>query len=143
MDTMSLLIMVISLLAGGLIAWFAAKSRSGAALAALQARLEMKDQAALRSQHELENVMRQLLASREENASLKASQTETLRRLQEQQLFVEQAQKNLKDAFGALSADALQHNNTSFVELAKASWKKKLPKPKVNLKRRNRPLVSW
>lgn len=36
--------------------------------------------------------------------------------------FIEDAQRQLKDAFGALSASALQSNNTSFAELANAKF---------------------
>ena len=49
-------------------------------------------------------------------------------RLAEQQKFLDDAQKNLKDAFGALSAQALQRNNESFVELAKTKLENELDK---------------
>jgi DNA recombination protein RmuC len=42
--------------------------------------------------------------------------------LKEQQGRLEQAQVTLKDSFMALSAEALQNNNQSFIELAKASF---------------------
>lgn len=49
-------------------------------------------------------------------------------RMKEQQTFLEEAQKNLKDAFGALSAQALQRNNESFVALAKTKLESELDK---------------
>ena len=39
----------------------------------------------------------------------------------EQRELLEQAEKSLRDGFQALAADALQRNNQSFLELAKAS----------------------
>jgi DNA recombination protein RmuC len=79
---------------------------------------------------ELITVSSQLVAIKEENATLGANHKATITRLEEQQKFVQDAQKNLKDAFGALSADALQNNNTSFVELAKATLEEKVTEAK-------------
>lgn len=49
-------------------------------------------------------------------------------RLNEQQKFLDEAQQNLKDAFRALSAQALQRNNESFVEMAKSKLENELDK---------------
>jgi len=59
-------------------------------------------------------------------ARLKMTEELTAQRLLEQQRFLEQAQQNLKDAFGAMSATALQHNNASFFELAKDKLEEKV-----------------
>ncbi|MEP6952028.1 MAG: DNA recombination protein RmuC [Ginsengibacter sp.] len=76
--------------------------------------------------NDIEELRKQVVVVKEENAGLAATENATMQRLEDQQKFVEDAQKNLKDAFGALSADALQNNNTSFVELAKAKLEEKV-----------------
>ncbi len=65
-----------------------------------------------------------------EKDGINATHEATKQRLEEQQKFVEEAQKNLKDAFSALSANALQNNNTSFVQLAEAKLKEKVTEAK-------------
>jgi DNA recombination protein RmuC len=85
-------------------------------------------------------LQRQLMMIREENATLKANAKATLKRLEDQQQFVQDAQKNLKDAFGALSADALRHNNTSFVELAKAKLEEKVTEAKGELDKKHQAI---
>jgi DNA recombination protein RmuC len=47
-------------------------------------------------------------------------------RLSEQQRFLDQAQQNLKDAFGALSATALNNNSASFMQIAKDKLEDKI-----------------
>lgn len=74
----------------------------------------------------VENLRDQLSSIKEENAGLEASQSATAKRLEEQKSFLEEAQQNLKNAFGALSADALNNNNASFVELAKSRLEEKV-----------------
>jgi len=89
---------------------------------------------------ELEKLRQQLTVVKEENARVEATLQATAKRLQEQQQFVEEAQKNLKDAFGALSADALQHNNTSFVELAKAKLEEKVTEAKGEFEKKEQAI---
>jgi DNA recombination protein RmuC len=57
-------------------------------------------------------------------------------RLREQQLFIEQSNEKLKDAFNALSAEALKHNNTSFVALAKSALETQMTDAKGDLEKR-------
>ena len=61
-------------------------------------------------------------------------------RLEEQQRFIESAQQNLKDAFGSLSADALQNNNTSFIELAKAKLEEKVTEAKGEFEKKEQAI---
>jgi len=88
----------------------------------------------------LEELRRQFVGIKEENANLTATHEATIKRLEEQQKFVEDAQKNLKDAFGALSADALQNNNTSFVELAKAKLEEKVTEAKGEFEKKEQAI---
>ena len=89
---------------------------------------------------DLEKLRNQLTVIKEENAGFEATLAATATRLVEQQQFVTDAQKNLKDAFGALSADALQHNNTSFVELAKAKLEEKVTEAKGEFEKKEQAI---
>ncbi len=71
-----------------------------------------------------------------------AAQKETMRRLEEQQRFVEDAQNNLKDAFGALSAAALSKNNESFVVLAQAKLDDKVTEAKGEFNKKEQAIEN-
>ncbi|OQP67650.1 DNA recombination protein RmuC [Niastella populi] len=89
---------------------------------------------------EINELKRQVMTLKEDNASLEANAKAVSTRLEEQQKFVEDAQKNLKDAFGALSANALQNNNATFVELAKAKLEEKVTESKSELEKRQQAI---
>jgi len=63
-----------------------------------------------------------LIAARFFKASLAAEKT----RFEEQRSFIEQAQRQLRDSFGHLSAEALRNNNESFVQMAKTQLEEKI-----------------
>ncbi len=67
-------------------------------------------------------------------------QLQVQQRISEQQRFVAEAQQNLKDAFGALSAQALQHNNTSFIELAKSRLEEKVTEARGLLEKKEQAI---
>src|SRR6266700_3214267 len=73
-------------------------------------------------------------------ATAEANYRAALQRLEEQQQFVKEAQQSLKDAFGALSADALRSNNQSFVALAKASLEEKVTEAKGELDKKQQAI---
>lgn len=79
---------------------------------------------------EFENSQKLLTSVREENAGLTARHEEAVKRLQEQQNFIEQANEKLKDTFSSLSAQALKNNNESFVTLAKTTLEKQVTEAK-------------
>jgi DNA recombination protein RmuC len=89
---------------------------------------------------QLEDLSSQLTTVKEKNSSLESTYNATIQRLDEQQKFVEDAQRNLKDAFGALSADALKNNNTSFVELARAKLEEKVTEAKAELEKKEQAI---
>ena len=74
--------------------------------------LELKDASALNAHHQVHL------------AELEARLDGERRAAAEKQDIINDAQKKLSDAFQALSAQALQHNNQSFIELAKATLEK-------------------
>lgn len=61
-------------------------------------------------------------------------------RLREQQEFIDHSNEKLKDAFNALSAEALKHNNSSFVALAKSTLETQMTDAKGDLEKRQQAI---
>ncbi|WP_343668796.1 DNA recombination protein RmuC [Chitinophaga sp.] len=90
------------------------------------------------------------LLAEELNARMQILQQENIRlhsdaearetRLREQQHFIEQSNLQLRDAFSALSTEALKHNNNSFVTLAKAALEAQLTDAKGDLEKRQQAI---
>lgn len=134
-----------------LLTWLLTRYSLKATITSLQARLDAAERTAAAQQADhkkREDALRQEYAglrSRldlaiQENSSLQANYTATAERLKEQERFVAQAQQSLKDAFGALSADALRKNNDSFVELAKAKLEEKVTEAKGALEKKEQAI---
>ncbi len=119
------LIFVAGLLIGGLVTWFLATSRVRAAVADKQAELQSRIGA---SESTVEELRRQLAERDADIAKLRgdiqgeqqtrvAAETrlqESFKNIAEQQKLLVDAEKKLKDAFSALSAEALRHNSEAF-----------------------------
>jgi DNA recombination protein RmuC len=109
MDPTTLILgLVIGLLVGALVIWAALKSRI-ARLEERSSRLEP-----------LEAETAQLRPLREERAKLQAELEGERRSAAEKIALLAQAEIRLREAFAALSAEALRQNNQSFLELAQA-----------------------
>ncbi|MBI3139807.1 MAG: DNA recombination protein RmuC [Sphingobacteriales bacterium] len=89
---------------------------------------------------ELNNLRRLIENLKEDNATLRAKNEETLVRLNEQQDFVQKANEKLKDAFNSLSAEALKNNNESFVTLAKATLETQVTDAKGELDKKQQAI---
>jgi len=188
-----ILIAIVSFLAGGVIAWLIAKSKSAAALAICGANLqsekdlhqqtrnnlqtaldekkgledskneaernaaiaegkfenEKKNFADFRKEKEelISQLSEEITALRKEcteltatNEGLKAEQKATFVSIKDQKEYIENANAKLKDAFGALSAEALKSNNESFVELAKAKLEEKVTEAKGDLEKKQQAI---
>lgn len=61
-------------------------------------------------------------------------------RLREQQEFIDRSNEKLKDAFNALSAEALKHNNSTFVALAKSTLETQITDAKGDLEKRQQAI---
>lgn len=85
---------------------------------------------------DIENYKQQAAQVRQENAQLVARFEETTKRLQEQQQFIDAAKEKLNVTFQALSAEALEKNNTSFVTLAKETLETQLKQAKGDLEKK-------
>lgn len=73
---------------------------------------------------EIQALRGELRTSEAARVRLEAEYKAELASGQEKQALLAEAEKKLRDAFAALSADALRKNNESFLELAKASLEK-------------------
>lgn len=150
MTSLSLMISA-ALIIGFLIAWLIAGSNTKTIVNNLQIaankQAEQSNKTILDLQHKeqesqarIQELHSTLTVIKEKNASLDASEKATAKRLEEQQQFMAEAQHHLKDAFSALSAHALQSNNTSFVELAKAKLEEKVTEAKGELDKKQQAI---
>lgn len=108
---------LVGALAGAALCWLYLKSSS----AALQerARLQEKDLLYLRSQ--LEVRAKEIQRAESEVAGLQATLEQERKAAIEKLTLLTKASEELKNAFDALASKALQSNNESFLQLAKAS----------------------
>lgn len=151
---MELVYLIIGVVFGGGAGWFLAKSRSeltaarlkaehDAAAAALEERVRGREEQIGTLSAALAGREEEAARLREENSALNArvSELSTLvreeRKAAEEKLAVlDSAREKLSDAFKALSAEALQSNNRSFLELARTILEKFQEGAKSDLEQR-------
>lgn len=116
--TSELFIVVLMICIGttAIITWLVAKQIAVAKISGLHKEMDL-----LRDAHEKQQLQMQ-------------------QRLQDQQQFINNAQDDLKNAFGALSASALQHNNVSFVQLATAKLEQKVTEAKGEFEKKEQAI---
>src|SRR3982074_2308798 len=130
MDSQILMIVVFLLGAGlgGFLGWFLlrtkASSASAADLATLKERLAGKEAELQKTQETFNHELAEHKNSRQENAQLKAALEGERRAAQERKESFKQAAEELSEKFSALSRDALNDNNQSFLQLANAKLEK-------------------
>lgn len=121
---------------GAVVAWVVARSRSDADHAAatdtateLRTRLDERsarvrelEAAAARSDETATSLRADAASAREAHARLDAELARERRATVEKLALVSDAERTLREAFQALSADALRHNNESFLHLARESF---------------------
>lgn len=100
---------------GATLGWLAHRARSSAALASLSARLQERDD----RQRRLEAELVELQALRQDSTRLATELAGERRLTSEKVQLLEQAEKHFREAFQALSAEALRDNSQSFLNLAK------------------------
>ncbi len=108
-----------------------ASLEAGAVQATLQERLAAREAEVVRLQEHLAGAQEEAQSLRQSVIVLTAGRAELSARLEEEQrssaeklATLEAARLSLADAFKALSADALQRNNQSFLELARTTLEK-------------------
>jgi DNA recombination protein RmuC len=123
-----ILIAVAACVLGAAAAWLLAGQRGGAARATLEERLRGRDARLAELEARLAERERELAERRREAAELGARVAElgtTIDKERQESAaklrLLEEAQVKLGDAFRALSAEALQRNNQSFLDLAKVT----------------------
>lgn len=125
MDATSLLTgAAAGLVLGALLGWILGSRRAGAAeraLAARDATIEERERALEAMRPELERLREESSRLRELAAKREAEAAAVERASAEQRALLEDASGKLREAFQALSAEALKSNQKAFLDLAKAS----------------------
>jgi DNA recombination protein RmuC len=98
---------------GLLLGWLLARARS--------ARLEERSNRVQQLEVDLQSTREEIIGRREAQASLAAQVAAERAAAAEKLAVLESAERKLREAFEALSAEALRRNSQSFLELAKAS----------------------
>ncbi|HEY0514295.1 MAG TPA: DNA recombination protein RmuC, partial [Thermoanaerobaculia bacterium] len=110
---MPVLVPTLTFLAGGVLVWLLTRQQRSV----LEERLRSREGDAAR----LAEVSAEAGRLREERAVLQTTVEKERQATAEKLRLLDEAQGRLSDAFKALSAEALQNNNASFVHLAKAT----------------------
>jgi DNA recombination protein RmuC len=116
------------LVLGLLLGWLVARARGTRALTAaaaiareVETRLHERAQRVAQLEADLETARREIMRVREGQAGLSAQISAERIAATEKLALLEAAERKLREAFEALSAEALRRNSQSFLELAKAS----------------------
>lgn len=134
MDT-QVVAFIVGAVVGLAVGWLLAQSRAAAPLAAERARLEERDAEVKRLQAEakrledelavkeeaLQKVRAEVGTLREEGARLTTELEQQRLAAAEKLAVLAQAEKQFREAFQALSAEALRNNNQSFLQLARTA----------------------
>ncbi len=97
-------------------------------LSSAHSKIEHLEASILEGQHrlqttrsEVETLRQDLITARETNTELRTMLKAAQQHAEEKLVLLKDARKELSDTFKALSSDSLQHNNKTFIELAKAT----------------------
>jgi len=129
---------LLGLFIGGVLAWLVLRSRT----AALQARLSLVEKdllAAKENLSRLQQAQTDLVASKARAESALESERKTSAEKDE---FLSRTGDILQNAFKALAADALDKNNQSFIELAKAKLENFQTQAKSDLEARQKAVAD-
>jgi len=146
MDTqiLSIVVLLVGVALGAAAGWFLlrtkASSASAADLATLKERLGGKEAELQKLQLALNHEIAEHKHAREEGAQLKAALEGERRAAQERTDSFKQAAAELSEKFKALSRDALQDNNQSFLQLANSTLAKFQETAKGELELRSRAI---
>jgi DNA recombination protein RmuC len=113
-----------------------AKAESESERAILAERTQSQQKAAEHKDAELKEAQKQINILVAKEAQLTAMIREERKQAQEKLALLEDAKKNLSDAFKALASDALKTNNQSFLDLAKTNFEKHHETAKGDLDKR-------
>ena len=91
----------------------------------------------------ISSLQNEILKLKTANAELSAKYQESLRAIENQKKFVNDANIALKDAFNSLSTEALKRNSQSFLDLAKTTLAKHIDETKTDLEKRQQVIEVW
>ncbi len=139
--------LILGLIAGGIIAWFWARSQTKSALTNQINEIEIKARGAentiteLRSQlqermDEIRKLSEQLKSEQIVRVTAETRLEEAQKNLEEQRRLLDEAAQKLKDTFNALSSEALKSNNQAFLDLARKTMENYLSEAKGDLGKR-------
>ena len=117
---MEIVTALIGAVIGGVLASLALQAR----LTAIATRLARAEQDLAAAQQEIEKAREANIVLRTQQAALEKTLEFEQKTAAEKLAAVQQAEAKLREAFAALSAEALSHNNQSFLELAHATLEK-------------------
>lgn len=141
------LLPLITFVIGGLVAWLISRSSAASKIATLSTRLASEQEQLSLSTRKLQDAtikINELTDSfnqvKEEKIHLSASFREMENRLNQQQSFLEKAGESMKASFHALSAEALKHNNESFVTLARSTLETQVTEARGDLEKKQQAI---
>lgn len=115
---MEYLFLALAFAVGGTMGWFLARMRYTGVMSALELSLSQGRDLEEKLRGEIARARDLLEAERLERARLETRLIETQASLAEQKTLLEGASRQLTETFKALSLDALNQNNTAFIQLA-------------------------
>ncbi len=125
-------------LAGGIVLWLIGRSRS----AMLSERLAAVQQELVNAQANLDLRNEKISGLNQSIVRLETTLQHERRAAEEKAAILDDATQKLRDAFKALSAEALKSNNQSFLELAKATLEKYQVEAKGDLEQRQKAVEN-
>lgn len=146
---MNLLILVgaLAFAFGCIVAWLLTRSNAASAIAVLNTRLNSEQQQLLAANHQLQqttvtinDLNHKLSLSNENGIRLTTQKQELQQRLQEQKEFMDRAGESMKATFHQLSAEALKHNNESFVTLAKSTLETQVTEARGDMEKKQQAI---
>jgi DNA recombination protein RmuC len=108
--------------------------------AVMAVQLATSEQNLANTRKELQELTARMQILQEEHIMSEARHREAENRLREQQQFIAESNEQLKNAFNALSAEALKQNNSSFVALAKSALETQMTDAKGDLEKRQQAI---
>jgi DNA recombination protein RmuC len=118
------------------------KTKAETLLSAEKLRVAEKSDEVNALQGKITDVQNEVTGLREQNARLTAENTEVVKRLKEQQEFIQDSDKKLREAFDSLSKNALASNSDSFLKLAKQALETQVTEAKGDLDQRKNSIEA-
>lgn len=146
---MNLLVLVgiLAFAFGCILTYLLSKSKAASEIAVLNTRLGSEQQQLAIANQQLQqtaitisDLNQKLSQGREDSIRLSTQYKELQQRLLEQKEFMDRANESMKATFHQLSAEALKHNNESFVSLAKSTLETQVTEAKGDLEKKQQAI---